>query len=93
MLLNPVSGDIVQGASTQLTKRPVAFRHNDSQRASERWFKGPAFLMKPEQPDEALPEDDQEIKSERTIFTLTLFGDQRPCQTFEQDCKPPTHIR
>ena len=30
MLLSPVSGDIAQGASTQLTKRPVAFRHNDS---------------------------------------------------------------
>ena len=25
-----VSGDIAQGASTQVTKRPVAFRHNDS---------------------------------------------------------------
>ena len=21
------------------------------------------------------------------------FGDERPCQTFEQDCKAPTHIR
>ena len=35
MLLIPVSGDIAQGASTQLTKRPVAFRHNDSLRAKD----------------------------------------------------------
>ena len=44
---------------------------------SERWFKGPAFLMKPEEDwpcfeIEALPEDDQELKGERAIFTLTL---------------------
>ena len=44
---------------------------------SERWFKGPAFLMKPEEDwpcfeIEALPEDDLELKGERAIFTLTL---------------------
>ncbi|XP_067022151.1 uncharacterized protein [Acropora muricata] len=44
---------------------------------SERWFKGPAFRMKPEEDwpcfeIEALPEDDQEIKDERAIFILTL---------------------
>ena len=44
---------------------------------SERWFKGSAFLMKPEEDwpcfeIEALPEDDQELKGERAIFTLTL---------------------
>ncbi|XP_067024018.1 uncharacterized protein [Acropora muricata] len=44
---------------------------------SERWFKGPAFLKKPEEDwpcfgIEALPEDDQEIKDERAIFKLTL---------------------
>ena len=44
---------------------------------SERWFKGSAFLMKPEEDwpcfeVEALPEDDQELKGERAIFTLTL---------------------
>ena len=76
MLLSPVSGDIAQGASTQLTKRPVAFRHNDFL-TSERWCKGPAFLKKPEEDwpcfeIEALPEDEQELKGERAIFTLTL---------------------
>ena len=44
---------------------------------SERWFKGPAFLMKPEEDwpcfeIEALLKDDQELKGERAIFTLTL---------------------
>ena len=44
---------------------------------SKRWFKGPAFLMKPEEDlpcfeIEALPEDDQELKGERVTFTLTL---------------------
>ena len=44
---------------------------------SERWFKGPAFLMKLEEDwpcfgIEALPEDDLELKDERAIFTLTL---------------------
>ena len=44
---------------------------------SERWFKGPAFLMKSEEDwpclkIEAHPEDDQELKGERAILTLTL---------------------
>ena len=44
---------------------------------SKRWFKGPAFLIKPKEDwpcfeIEALPEDDQELKGERAIFTLTL---------------------
>ena len=44
---------------------------------SKRWFKGLAFLIKPEEEwpcfeIEALPEDDQELKGERAIFTLTL---------------------
>ena len=44
---------------------------------SERRFKGPAFLMKPEEDwpcyeIEALAEDDQGLKGERAIFTLTL---------------------
>ena len=132
---------------------------------SERWFKSPAFLMKTEEDwprfeIEVLPEDDQELKGEIAIFTLTLpeklhellvkysswtvlqrnvawllkfkaciqyrkhkkadieknlttgdleketvtivklvqreayagFGDESPCQTFEQDGKSPTHI-
>ena len=45
---------------------------------SERWFKGPAFLMKtvedwPCFEIEVLPEDDQELKGEIAIFTLTLL--------------------
>ena len=76
MLLSPVSGDISHGASTQLTKCSMAFRHKRFL-TSERWFKDPAFLLKPEEDwpcfeIEALPKDDQELKGERPIFTLTL---------------------
>ena len=44
---------------------------------SERWFKSPAFPMKTEEDCpcfeiEVLPEDDQELKGQIAIFTLTL---------------------
>lgn len=44
---------------------------------SKRWFKGPAFLTKPEEDwprfeIDAFPEDDPAVKNEWPIFTLTL---------------------